>query len=158
MQGFRQTRHSEHTRWLHPLHTAPLFINNPRDFWHRAQDLSWYSWLTFLAPFHRSCCSCIFNFLILSSSVFLTIWSRYRTSRTASRSNSLRKFRLNSQAIFAELHLFRWLLTHCSTIFKMMDTTLENIMWLSRSECLSRVCLLPWLVICFTVSYPRGKK
>lgn len=58
-------RHSEHTRWLHPLHTAPLFINNPSDFWQRAQDLSRYSWLAFLAPFHRSCCSCSFSFLII---------------------------------------------------------------------------------------------
>lgn len=63
-QGLRQTRHSEHTRWLHPLHTAPLFTNSPSDFWQRAQDLSWYSCRALFAPFHRSCCSCSFIFLI----------------------------------------------------------------------------------------------
>lgn len=59
----RNTRHSEHTRWLQPWHTAPRFSRRPRARWQRAQHFSLYSWLELFAPFHRRCCRCDFSFL-----------------------------------------------------------------------------------------------
>lgn len=59
----RNTRHSEHTRWLQPWHTAPRFSRNPSIRWQRAQDFCLYSWLTLFAPFHRRRWRCVFSFL-----------------------------------------------------------------------------------------------
>lgn len=59
----RNTRHSEHTRWLQPWHTAPRFSSSPSARWQRAQHLSLYSRLGPFAPRHRRCCRCVFSLL-----------------------------------------------------------------------------------------------